>query len=133
MIGIASEHDDAAGTKRGPNTLFVFSFGGRRVAHLGDLGQAALRPEQLDALGQIDLLMIPVGGGPTIDAARAWEIVEAVGARLVVPAHYRSERIDFLDPIDDFAGRFEGVQRADSSAIDLPAPDGRVLLVSAAP
>jgi Beta-lactamase superfamily domain len=62
VIGIASEHDDVAGTQRGHNTLYAFSLGGLRVAHLGDLGQAALRPEQLDALGRIDLLLIPVGG-----------------------------------------------------------------------
>ena len=49
VVAIASEHDEAAGTQRGPNTLLVFDFGGLRVAHLGDLGQAQLRPEQAAA------------------------------------------------------------------------------------
>ena len=133
VVGIASEHDDAAGTTRGPNTLFVFTFGGMRVAHLGDLGQTALRPEQLAALGTVDLLMVPVGGGPTIGAAQAREIVDQVGAKLVVPAHYRTERIDFLEPLDDFAALFDEVQRADSPAVELPQGDGPVLVVPAVP
>src|SRR3954470_8094707 len=99
IVGIASEHDEVAGTQRGPNTLFVFSFGGMRVAHLGDLGQSALRPAQLEALGRVDLLMVPVGGGPTIGAEQAMAIVDAVGARLVVPMHYRTGRTDFLEPV----------------------------------
>src|SRR3954470_20148765 len=93
VVGIASEHDDAAGTQRGPNTLFVLELGGMRIAHLGDLGQAALRDAQLAALGTVDLLMAPVGGDPTIGADGAMAIVAAVGARLVVPMHYRTEHI----------------------------------------
>ena len=49
VVAVASEHDSAAGTERGPNTIFVFSFDGVRVAHFGDFGQAALRPEQAAA------------------------------------------------------------------------------------
>lgn len=71
VVAIASEHDEAAGTQRGPNTLLVFDFGGLRVAHLGDLGQAQLRPEQAVALGTVDLLFVPVGGGPTFDTDQA--------------------------------------------------------------
>ena len=136
VVGIASEHDDAAGTQRGPNTLFVFAFGGMRVAHLGDLGQAALREAQLAALGQVDLLLVPVGDGPTIGAAQAMAIVEQVGAKVDVPHHYRTERIDFLEPVDAFAERFATVHRADAPAVDLDAVaggDGPVLVLPAAP
>ena len=63
VIGVASEHDEVAGTQRGPNTIFVFSFDGIRVAHFGDFGQSALRPEQRDAIENVDLLLVPVGGG----------------------------------------------------------------------
>jgi L-ascorbate metabolism protein UlaG (beta-lactamase superfamily) len=136
VIGIASEHDDVAGTSRGPNTLFVFSFGGMRVAHLGDLGQRALREAQLAALGKVDLLFIPVGGGPTIGAEQAMAVVEAVGAECVVPAHYRTERIDFLEPVDGFAGGFTRVHRADASVVDvgaLPDGEGPLLVLPAVP
>jgi L-ascorbate metabolism protein UlaG (beta-lactamase superfamily) len=137
VVGIASEHDDAAGTQRGPNTLFVLELGGMRIAHLGDLGQAALRDAQLVALGTVDLLMVPVGAGPTIGPDEAIAIVEAVGARLVVPMHYRTERIGFLDPLDATLARFERVHRGDSTTVvDLDAVDGGdgpVLVVPAVP
>jgi hypothetical protein len=61
VLAVASEHDEAAGTERGPNTLFAFTLGGRRVAHLGDLGQRILRDEQAQALGRVDLLFVPIG------------------------------------------------------------------------
>ena len=64
LVGVASEHDELAGTMRGPNTIFRFELDGLRVCHLGDFGQPALRPEQEQAIGQVDLLLIPVGGGP---------------------------------------------------------------------
>jgi L-ascorbate metabolism protein UlaG (beta-lactamase superfamily) len=102
VVGVASEHDQAAGTERGANTIFRFSLDGLRVAHLGDFGQAALRPEQQAAIGEVDVLLIPVGGGPTIPAHEAAAIVRELGARLVVPMHYRTELVGFLDPPDAF-------------------------------
>ena len=69
ITAIASEHDEQAGTARGPNTIFVFALDGLRVCHFGDFGQRGLRDEQAAAIGEIDLLILPVGGGPTIGAA----------------------------------------------------------------
>src|SRR3954470_15670268 len=137
IVGIASEHDDVAGTQRGPNTLFVFSFGGMRVAHLGDLGQAALRDAQVAALGTVDVLMVPVGAGPTIGPDEAAAIAETTQARLVVPMHYRTERIGFLEPLDGTLERFQRVHRAETPTVDLAAVegggDGPVLVVPAVP
>ncbi len=70
VVAIASEHDEAAGTQRGPNTIFVFTLDGVRVAHFGDFGQSELRAEQAEAIGEVDLIILPVGGGPTIGATR---------------------------------------------------------------
>ena len=102
IVGIASEHDAVAGTQRGPNTIFRFTFDGLRVAHFGDFGQTALRPEQRSALGEVDVLFLPVGGGPTIGGAEAVAVVHEVRPRLVVPMHYRTDAINFLEPPDDF-------------------------------
>jgi L-ascorbate metabolism protein UlaG (beta-lactamase superfamily) len=135
VLAIASEHDDAAGTERGPNTIFAFTHGGLRVAHFGDFGQAGLREAQERALGSVDLLFVPVGGGPTIGAAQAAAIAATVGARIVVPMHYRTEHIGFLDPVDEFLAAAERVQRLDSPAFDtdaLPA-GGPLVVVPAAP
>jgi L-ascorbate metabolism protein UlaG (beta-lactamase superfamily) len=136
VLAVAAEHDEAAGTERGPNTLFAFTLGGRRVAHLGDLGQRALRDEQAQALGSVDLLFVPVGGGPTIGAEQAAEIAARLSARVVVPMHYRTERIDFLEPVDAFAQRAERVERLSSPSFELealPAADGPLVVVPAAP
>ena len=84
-----SFHDDARGSKRGENLVSVVEAEGLRVAHLGDLGH--LPDEALcRALGRIDLLMIPVGGHFTIDAAQAVETCRLLQPRVVVPMHYRT-------------------------------------------
>jgi L-ascorbate metabolism protein UlaG (beta-lactamase superfamily) len=102
IVGIASEHDAVAGTQRGPNTIFRFTLDGLSVAHFGDFGQTALRPEQRSALGDLDLLFLPVGNGPTIGGAEAAAVVRELRPRLVVPMHYRTAAVDFLEPADDF-------------------------------
>jgi L-ascorbate metabolism protein UlaG (beta-lactamase superfamily) len=102
VVAIASEHDDAAGTQRGPNTIFSFPFDGFAICHFGDFGQAALRPEQREAIGEVDVLLLPVGDGPTVGGARAAQIVRELEPKLVVPHHYRTPLIDFLDPPDAF-------------------------------
>jgi L-ascorbate metabolism protein UlaG (beta-lactamase superfamily) len=136
VTAIASEHDAAAGTQRGPNTIFVFSLDGLRVCHFGDFGQAALRPEQRSAIGQVDLLMLPVGGGPTIGADAAFEIVELLRPRWAVPMHYRTPAIGFLEPAEAFLARFASVERCPTSEFDtagLPARGEPMAVVPAAP
>ena len=120
VIGIASEHDPEAGIRRGPNTIFCFTLDGVRFCHLGDFGQSALRPEQREAIGRIDLLFVPVGGGPTIGGAAAAELVRELGPRIVVPMHYGHEGVDFLEPPDVFLEALGArVERADSSEVEL--------------
>ncbi|HEY4099059.1 MAG TPA: MBL fold metallo-hydrolase [Baekduia sp.] len=136
VLGIASEHDEVAGTQRGPNTFFKFTLGDWRVAHLGDLGQRELRPEQLAALGTVDLLFVPIGGGPTIGAEQAHVIAAATGARMIVPMHYRTERISFLEPVDAFAEQAANVEQLESATFEVEAigdGDGPVVVVPAAP
>jgi L-ascorbate metabolism protein UlaG (beta-lactamase superfamily) len=130
VVAVAAEHDEVAGSERGPNTLFAFTLGGRRIAHLGDLGQRALRAEQIAALGAIDVLFVPVGGWPTIGAAQAAEVATELGASVIVPMHYRTERIDWLEPVDEFVARAARVERLRSSTFELDAlPPGDTPLV----
>jgi L-ascorbate metabolism protein UlaG (beta-lactamase superfamily) len=111
VLAIASEHDPVAGTVRGSNTIFVFELDGRRVAHFGDFGQGALRPEQAALLGDLDLLFLPVGGGPTIGADQAAAIVTALRPRWVVPMHYRTPRVDFLESEAEFLALMPRLER----------------------
>lgn len=136
VTAIASEHDESAGTERGPNTIFVFELEGLRVCHFGDFGQDALRGEQAEAIGQIDLLFVPVGGGPTAGAPQAAAIVDRLSPRWVVPMHYRTPRIGFLEPADAFLALMPDVEHLPGSAFDiaqLPVADGPVAVVPAAP
>jgi L-ascorbate metabolism protein UlaG (beta-lactamase superfamily) len=116
---IAAEHDDVAGTRRGPNTIFAFALDGLRICHFGDFGQGALRAEQQDAIGAVDVLMLPVGGGPTVGADAAVAIVRELAPRLVIPMHYRTEAVDFVDPPDAFLAAVEtDVRRLEASEAD---------------
>jgi L-ascorbate metabolism protein UlaG (beta-lactamase superfamily) len=136
VVAIASEHDAAAGTERGPNTIFVFELGGLRVAHFGDFGQAALRPEQAQAIGEVDLLFVPVGGGPTLGGTAAAEIALSLDPAWVVPMHYRTPRIDFLETEEEFVAAFSRVERLQSPSFetgDLPCDKGPLAVVPAAP
>jgi len=119
VVAIASEHDDVAGTARGPNTIFSFVLDGLRVAHLGDFGQPALRPEQRAAIGDVDVLFLPAGGGPTIGGEPAARLVRELAPRLVIPMHYRTPAVNFLDPPDAFLDALGAtVERLDDSEAD---------------
>ena len=136
VVAIASEHDQAAGTERGPNTIFVFSLDGLRVAHFGDFGQAALRDEQAAAIGEVDLIFVPVGGGPTADAAQAHAIVDRLSPKWVVPMHYRTPKIGFLEPADAFIEKFDEAHRCAEPSFetgDLPAAEEPVVVVPSVP
>jgi L-ascorbate metabolism protein UlaG (beta-lactamase superfamily) len=136
VVGVASEHDEVAGTQRGHNVMYVFDFAGKRVAHLGDLGQRELRGEQAAALGTVDVLIVPIGGGPTIGAEQATDVAATLSARVIIPMHYRTERITFLEPVDAFVGAARRVARLDSpsfSVDEVASDDGPVVVVPAAP
>jgi L-ascorbate metabolism protein UlaG (beta-lactamase superfamily) len=136
VIAVASEHDDEAGTARGPNTIFAFSLDGVRVCHFGDFGQGALREEQAVAIGEVDLLIVPVGGGPTIGAEQARAVVERLAPRWVLPMHYRTPRIGFLETADAFLALFAHVEPLAGAAFDteqLREADRPLIVVPAAP
>ena len=125
VVAVASEHDGRAGVQRGPNTIFRFGLDGVTVCHLGDLGQPALRPEQQAEIGPVDVLFVPVGGGPTIGAGAAATVVRALAPGVVVPMHYGSEAVDFLEPPDAFLEALGArVERVESSEAELDGVRG---------
>ena len=138
VVGVASEHDDVAGTKRGANVIFCFGLDGIRFCHFGDFGQAELRAEQRQAIGEVDVLFLPVGGGPTVGGEPAAAIVRALQPRLVVPMHFRTDAVDFLDSPDAFLEALGArVERPDESELDvgsfLGTRDQPTVVVLAAP
>lgn len=85
---IASFHDGEQGALRGENTIRVFTAGGVSVCHLGDLGHV-LSEEQVEAIGRVDVLLVPVGGVYTLNGEEAKTVVRQLGPRCTVPMHYR--------------------------------------------
>ena len=125
VLGVASEHDPVAGTQRGPNTIFCFTLDGVRCCHLGDFGQSGLRPEQREAIGDVDVLLVPVGGGPTIDGRQAAEVVAELSPSVAIPMHYATDAVDFLEGPDEFLATVAAeVERPGSNEIDLAELDG---------
>lgn len=98
ITGVPTFHDDAQGTKRGENVAFVIEGDGLRIAHLGDLGHMP-DAEQLAALKNVDLLLIPIGGFFTIDTPTAVEIINQIKPRTAVAMHFSNAYCHF--PISD--------------------------------
>ncbi len=117
--GIATWHDNVQGARSGPNIVFCFSVDGLRFCHLGDLGHK-LSAEQLAEIGSVDVVFIPVSGGPTIDAKTATEVSIDLKAKLVIPMHYKTSKIGFaLAPVDDFLVGKQNVKKISGSTYEL--------------
>ena len=105
IIGMPSFHDAKKGEQRGENTIYIFEIDGLRIAHLGDLG-IELSDEQISQLGNIDVLMIPVGGEYTIGPKEAVKVVSGVDPYFVIPMHYKvnglGPEFSKLEPVETF-------------------------------
>jgi len=117
--GLSTFHDESNGQERGRNTVYVMEIDGVRVAHLGDLGHL-LSDEEASALGPVDVLLTPVGGYYTIGPEEAKEVAEALGAKIIIPMHYKTEVLGFpIQPVDDFLKLMENVERVGSTTIEV--------------
>ncbi|MBN1168282.1 MBL fold metallo-hydrolase [Candidatus Woesebacteria bacterium] len=87
IVGIKTYHDSEKGEKRGKNTIYVFEIDDLRLAHLGDLG-TKLSEKQIESMGEIDVLFIPIGGEYTINAQVAAQVARDIEPVIIVPMHY---------------------------------------------
>lgn len=112
-------HDGEGGRLRGENLISIVDAEGLRLVHLGDLGHE-LSPSLFAELGRVDVLLVPVGGFYTIDAAQAQTICTALEPRIVVPMHYRAESFGLsnIASVEDFLRLRTDVEYAHSSAFD---------------
>jgi len=100
--GVASYHDSDEGRKRGKNTIFCFALDSIRICHLGDLGHL-LSKAQVDAIGPVDLLFLPVGGIYTLGARCAETVMGQLRPAVTVPMHYSTKALCFeLERVDNF-------------------------------
>jgi L-ascorbate metabolism protein UlaG (beta-lactamase superfamily) len=102
IIGIATFHDAEGGSQRGKNTVYLMEIDEVSLCHLGDLGHM-LTAEQIEELGSVDILLVPVGGVSTIDAPVAAEIARRLEPKVVIPMHYKTEALGReLEPVGRF-------------------------------
>jgi len=89
ITGVQTETTDGKKKKKDEvrNTLYVFDYDGITVAHLGDLEQIPSQAE-IEALGTVNVVLVPVGGGGGLNAAKAAEVISLLEPNLVVPMHY---------------------------------------------
>lgn len=97
ILGVATFHDEANGTKRGTNIIYKFNIDGVRVCHCGDLGHV-LTDSQIQELGPVDILLVPVGGFYTINAQEAVQVSQMLSPKIIIPMHFKTPVIEY--PID---------------------------------
>ena len=123
--GVSTFHDSESGAKRGKNTVFVFGIEGIKICHCGDLGHI-LTEIQIEEIGKVDILMVPVGGIYTIDYREASIVCSLLKPRWIIPMHYKTEMLKFsTDGVDKFLkvmDKFE-VAKEQEFFLDMNAPD----------
>jgi len=101
--GIPGFHDNSQGKERGETTIYIIEAEGMRICHLGDLGQKELSSEQTEKIGDIDILMLPVGGVYTISTKEAVSIMSQIEPKIIIPMHYQLPKLKIkLDSLDKF-------------------------------
>jgi L-ascorbate metabolism protein UlaG (beta-lactamase superfamily) len=93
ITGIRTYHDEKHGADLGRNTAYLFDLEDIVVCHLGDLGHS-LTEAQIEEMSSADVLIIPVGGGPTLDATRAVEVIGQLDAKIIIPMQYQTPQGD---------------------------------------
>lgn len=93
--GIRTFHDASGGSDRGVNTSYLIEAEDMKICHLGDFGEKELREETLEDIGDVDILMVPVGGTYTVDGKAAAHIVSQIEPRVALPMHYKIPGLSF--------------------------------------
>ena len=118
---VQSWHDENGGKQRGPNLVFCFEVDGVNVCHLGDLGQH-LEKAQVEAIGRVDVLLMPVGGVFTLDCGPAMQNCESLSPAILIPMHYKTEYCQWLKwTADDFVQGHSNYKKLDTDEIEVKA------------
>lgn len=130
--GVESAHDDESGALRGTNVVFVMDVDGIRVCHLGDLGQV-LSPQQVEQVGSVDILLIPVGGYYTIGPDQADQVIKQLNPKIAIPMHFKTDKVEFpILPVSEFIRGKENVQVRPSTELEITKeqlPTGTIVVV----
>lgn len=134
---ILSFHDHCQGKERGENLIFTIEAQNLRLCHLGDFGQKSLSEEQLEKIGEVDILFIPVGGIYTINGREAKEIVAQLEPKIVIPMHYFLPKLKIkLEKVEDFLKAMgqekkEPIKKLKIEKKNLPQQETEIVLLKA--
>jgi len=117
---VATHHDGEGGSLRGENTVYIVDVNGFRLAHLGDLGHV-LTEEQVQAMGRIDALLVPIGGHYTIDAQQAKAVCDQLQPQVIFPMHYRKGDMgfDLIAEPEGFLAMYDNVTVVPGHTVEL--------------
>jgi L-ascorbate metabolism protein UlaG (beta-lactamase superfamily) len=119
LTRVATFHDKSQGRERGPNCVVCLEKDSLRICHLGDLGHV-LDKDQVRDIGQVDVLLVPIGGTFTIDPSEATEVVRLLDPRIVIPMHYKTAKCGFpLEKVESFTKGKQRVRHEKSSEIEV--------------
>ena len=131
--GIQGFHDNVKGSERGQNSIYRIETEQIRLCHVGDLGQKELSTEQLEAIGDVDILMIPVGGEFTVNGKEAVNIMAQIEPKIIIPMHYKIPGLKIkIDPIDEFLKalgikKLEKMSKLSIKEKDLPKEEVKII------
>lgn len=106
--GIETFHDKVSGSKRGKNTVYNFKIDGINICHCGDLGHL-LTSNQIEEIGHVDILLLPVGGLATINAFDATQVMKQLNPTIVLPMHYRTKALGLIGYVFGTVDKFISV------------------------
>ena len=133
VLGIHSYHDKTEGKERGPNTIYLIKAEDMTVCHLGDLGQEKLDEKQIEEIGDVDILMLPVGGSYTINYKEAVEVISQIEPKIVIPMHYKVKDLNIdIESADKFVKEIglvpEKVEKFKIAKKNLPAEEVKLVM-----
>jgi L-ascorbate metabolism protein UlaG (beta-lactamase superfamily) len=112
-------HDQTLGSQRGNVLIFCFKVDGLVVCHTGDLGHT-LSPREIEEVGPVDVLMLPIGGYYTIDAQQADVVAQSLKPRIVLPMHYKTDKTEYpIAGAQPFLKDRHNVQQLDDSEFEI--------------
>jgi L-ascorbate metabolism protein UlaG (beta-lactamase superfamily) len=134
--GIPSFHDNSSGKERGENIIYKIEAEGIKICHLGDLGQKELNDQQLEEIGEVDILMVPVGGNYTVGPKEASEIIAQIEPRLIIPMHYKLPKLKLdIEGVEKFLKvmgdeKKEPQKKLKVSQKDLPKEESEIVVLT---
>lgn len=131
--GMVSYHDDVQGAQRGLNTIFTIKTEDMKLCHLGDLGQTKLTDEQIETIGNVDVLFVPIGGKYTIGAHEALGVIKDIEPKIIIPMHYNIPglKMDIEGPqkfLKEIGIKPEEVDVFKIAAKNLPAEETKLII-----